>query len=248
MGQRVKPPKYVNRFVDRKGMARFYFRRPGFPRLVLPGPEWSPRFMAAYQEAMAGQPLEIGAKRTKAGSINALCVMYCNSVAFRTLSAETQRSRRGILERFRTEHGDKPYGLLHRKAIVSMLGGKMATPSAARNWLNTVRALMQFALDESLIEANPARDVETPTIRTNGYKTWGEDHIALYRERHALGTCARLALELAINIGSRRGDIVRICRQQGRRPVLPRREEQGAGRGHGAARTTGRPRRHGRQR
>jgi hypothetical protein len=92
----MKPPKYVNRFVDRFGMARFYFRRPGFPSIALPGLEWSPQFMAAYAEATAGQPLEIGAKKTKAGTINALCIMYYNSLAFRTLSVETQRSRRGI--------------------------------------------------------------------------------------------------------------------------------------------------------
>jgi hypothetical protein len=36
--------------------------------------------------------------------------------------------------------------------------------------------------------------------------TWLELQIAMYRERHKLGTTARLALELMLNIGARRHD------------------------------------------
>jgi hypothetical protein len=47
----MKLPKFVQGFVDRHGRPRFYFRRPGFKRVPLPGLPWSPEFMAAYQEA-----------------------------------------------------------------------------------------------------------------------------------------------------------------------------------------------------
>lgn len=43
-----RPPKFVQGFVDRHGHARFYFRRPGFKRVPLPGLPWTPQFMAAY--------------------------------------------------------------------------------------------------------------------------------------------------------------------------------------------------------
>jgi len=36
--------------------------------------------------------------------------------------------------------------------------------------------------------------------------TWGAPQIAAYRERHAVGTMARVAIELLLNIASRRGD------------------------------------------
>ena len=52
-----RPPKFVQGFIDRNGHARFYFRRTGFKRVVLPGLPWSPAFMEAYEAAMAGQPL-----------------------------------------------------------------------------------------------------------------------------------------------------------------------------------------------
>jgi integrase len=41
----------------------------------------------------------------------------------------------------------------------------------------------------------------------------GADHVALYRAHHALGTRARLALEILLNTGLRRSDAVRLGRQ-----------------------------------
>jgi hypothetical protein len=44
-------------------------RRPGLKRVALPGLPWSPEFMAAYENAMAGQPLGISASRIKPGQL-----------------------------------------------------------------------------------------------------------------------------------------------------------------------------------
>ncbi len=87
-----RPPKYVHGFLDRHGRPRFYFRRAGFNKVPLPGLPWSPEFMAAYEEAVAGQPKpEIGAARTKPGSMRALSVSYFQSVDYRSLQERTQR-------------------------------------------------------------------------------------------------------------------------------------------------------------
>ena len=70
--------KYVHQWVDKRSggaRPRYYFRRPGFKRLPLPGLPGSAEFMEAYQAALAGQALPrpmIGASRTKVGSIAAL--------------------------------------------------------------------------------------------------------------------------------------------------------------------------------
>jgi hypothetical protein len=48
-----RPPQFVQAFIDQHGSPRFYFRRPGFPRVPLPGLPWSPEFMAAYETAPA---------------------------------------------------------------------------------------------------------------------------------------------------------------------------------------------------
>jgi integrase len=73
MGQHLRrPPKFTHGYIDRHGKPRFYFRRTGFKNMPLPGLPWSPEFMAKYEEALtATPPPEIGAKRTKPGSLRA---------------------------------------------------------------------------------------------------------------------------------------------------------------------------------
>jgi hypothetical protein len=66
----------------------------------LPGLPWSPEFMAAYREALAGQPTPIGGARVRPGTIRALAVSYYNSLAFRSMKANTQSVYRNILDRF----------------------------------------------------------------------------------------------------------------------------------------------------
>ena len=84
----MKMPKYTQAFIDRHGKARFYFRKAGSKQVPLPGLPWSPSFMAAYEAALEGEAprIEIGASRTKPGTINALVVSYFNSMAFQALA------------------------------------------------------------------------------------------------------------------------------------------------------------------
>src|SRR6476619_6474500 len=101
MGPRLKLPPYVHAFIDRHGRPRFYFRRAGFKKVPLPGLPWSPEFMAAYEMALAGQPVEVGGARVIPGTIRALSVSYYNSVEFRSeLKANSQSVRRNIIDRF----------------------------------------------------------------------------------------------------------------------------------------------------
>jgi hypothetical protein len=105
----VRLPRYVQGFLDRHGRPRHYLRRPRYKRVRLPGTPWTPKFMAAYEAALAGRaaPVEIGSQRTLPGTIDALIVAYYRSDAFlKALAPETQRMRRNISERFRADHGD----------------------------------------------------------------------------------------------------------------------------------------------
>ena len=84
--------KYVHQWVDKRNggaKARYYFRGPGFKRILLPGLPGSPEFMDAYQTALGGQPLPrpmIGASQTKIDSIAALVVSYFSSPQFLALA------------------------------------------------------------------------------------------------------------------------------------------------------------------
>ena len=124
MGPRVmrRLPRYVHGFVDRHGKPRFYFRRPGFEAKPLPGLPYSPEFMAAYEFTAAGQPLPVGAARSRPGTMAALALSYFASPDYRTRRPSTQRAYRGIIERFCKHHGDK-----------SAAGMKREVPRAASN-------------------------------------------------------------------------------------------------------------------
>jgi hypothetical protein len=170
--------KYVHQWVDtRHGNAkpRYYFRRPGFARVPLPGMPGSAEFMQAYQHALAGQALPrpmIGASRTKPDSISALTVSYYSSTSFLELAPGTQQTYRLILEKFRAAHGDKPAALLTREHIKAMLAQKMQTRAAANHWLRLVKALMAFAVEEGWRKDDPTAGVKRIKNKTDGFHTW----------------------------------------------------------------------------
>jgi hypothetical protein len=206
----MKMPKFTQAFTDRHGKARFYLRKAGCKPVPLPGLPWSPSFMAAREAALEGEGprIDIGASRTKPGTINALVVSYFNSMPFRALAPETRRTRRNILERFRAEHGDKRFGTLKREHVNVMFAKKAATRFAARNWLKTVRALMQFAIAEGMLATDPTAGIKNLSGKTDGFRTWNEDDIAAFEARHPVGTRERLGLALLVNTAQRRSDCV----------------------------------------
>jgi integrase len=229
MGQHLmsRPPKYVQGFIDRHGKPRFYFRRAGFKAEPLPGLPWSPAFMAAYESALAGQPAQIGSSRVLPGTISALVVAYYNSAEFKhELAAETRRKRRNIAEQFREQHGDKRVALLRRQHILKMLT-KIDRPHAKKNWLKTIRGLMRFAVMVGVRSDDPSEGVKLARLaKTDGFRTWSEEDIAAFREHHAIGTRARLALELLLGTAQRRGDVIRMGRQHIRNSILTVRQSK----------------------
>jgi len=175
--------------------------------------------MGAYQRALGGQQMPIGASRTKAGTVNAALVGYYDSTMFfGSLAPGTQAVRRGILERFRAEHGDKPIALLPKKFIILTLG-KMK-PSVAINWLAAIRHLMHYAVSANLCETDPTQGIKLKTPKSNGIYTWSEQDIADYEAVHAVGTKARLALALGLYTAQRRNDVLRMGRQHIRDGIL----------------------------
>jgi integrase/recombinase XerD len=200
--------RYVNEYRDVRGKVRRYFRRRGFKKVPLPGLPGSEEFMAAYQAALAGveSKLEIGASRTTPRTIDALIVAYFRSRAFtEALAPETQRMRRNILDRFRTEHGGKRVATLESRHVAKLIKDPV---HAQKNWLKTLRGLMLFAISENYRADDPTAGVKAarPAVKSRGHMTWGAAEIDAYRARHAPGTTARLAIELLLNVAARRGD------------------------------------------
>jgi integrase len=212
---------YVQAFTAR-GRRFFYFRRPGSPRIRLPGVPGSAEFMKAYEAALADlPPVEIGASRTKSGTINDLIVRYYGSAEFtHALSRATQKYRRNIIERFREPRGDRPVALLEQRHVVAILE-QIKKPHARKSWLKAIRGLMKYAVQIGMIAKDPTVDIKlVRPPKSDGHKTWGEAQIEAFRDRHPLGTRPRLALELLLNTVQRRGDVVRMGRQHIRNGLI----------------------------
>jgi hypothetical protein len=147
--------QYVQAFMAR-GRRFHYFRKPGAKRVRLPGLPGSTEFMEAYQLALADAPapIEIGESRTKP-----LIVAYYKSAEFlHVLSAKTQATRRGILERFRATRGDRPLKLLEPKHLAGILDA-IGKPHVRRAWFKTIRGLMKYAVQIGMINVDPTRDI-----------------------------------------------------------------------------------------
>ena len=206
-------PKHCGWNLDREdGTRRVRFRKNGFS-VYLTGIPWSPEFMARYALALQGvqaQACEVGAQRTVAGSFDALVVSYYRSPEFRRLKPSTQRMRRNITERFRNEHGSKPVRLLGRSHINEIIARKASTPEAANNLLKVLRVLLQHAVEISMITTNPTIGVKGYRNGGEGIPIWKETEVAQFEAAHPIGTKPRLAFELLLGTGQRRGDVVRM--------------------------------------
>jgi integrase len=225
VGPRLKLPKYVHGFIDRHGKPRFYFRRAGFKKVGLPGLPYSPEFMATYEEALAGQPLQVGASRTKPGTMRSLAVSYFNSMDFRSMKPRSQAEYRWVIERFCTEHGDKRVALLQREHIVKLMAARADKPEAANRLRKVLRAMMKHAVDTGLRADDPTRDVRAMRVKSDGYHSWTEGEIAQFEARHPVGSRARLALGLLL-LGQRRSDVIRMGYQHLRGDALYVRQEK----------------------
>jgi hypothetical protein len=214
-----KNPPHVHAYENRHGKVVYYVRRPGQKKIRLRVPvgalPWSPRFMEIYEAALGGAPtpVPIGTSRTVPGTVNAGLVSYYQSTAFtKGLAASTQINRRGILEGFRENHGDKRLALMHTQALQAIVNGK--TPIAQRNFIKAMRGFVDHCLSIGMIKVDPLPAIKlAKTKKSRGFHTWTEDEIAQYKERHAPGTKARLALEILLNTGHARCDITRMGRQ-----------------------------------
>jgi len=220
MKQLRKPPPYCQGFVDRLGKARWYFRKPGFSRIPLPGLPWSPEFMAAYEDAKVGERAKVGKSKTIPGTISAVIASYYESPDYKGLSTSTRGTYRNMLERVRADHGDKRIAKLERKHIKRMMGDKAETPEAANNILRTFRLIIRQAIEMGLRRDDPTTGVKKLRTNSKGFTTWEEEHIAQFLAFHKPGTRAHLAFSLLLHTGQRRADIVRLGRQHMRNGMI----------------------------
>jgi integrase len=182
--------------------------------------------MAAYQAALAAAsiPIEIGASRTVRGSVSAAVAAYYGDASFRAMAPSTQKMRRAILEQFRARYGSRQIAGLQRPHVVTLLG--TMKPFAARNWLKALRSLMTFLVETEQLPRDPTAGVKLARARAGEIHSWTEAEIALFEERHPIGTMPRLAFALFLHSAQRRSDVVVMGRQHIQGGVLAVRQRK----------------------
>jgi site-specific recombinase XerD len=210
---------FVNSYIDARGKRRHTFRRKGHKRVTIKGHPGSAEFMETYHalvEMTGGSPspVEIGTGRSKAGTIDALAVVYYKSDAFKkALAKATQNMRRPILDNFREfktpsgrRYGENHFATMRESSIRAAMEGK--TFNAQMNFLKALRGFIAFAITQSALKVDPSAEIKPlkDGAKSTGHMTWLEPQIARYRERHQIGTVARVAIELLLNIAARRHD------------------------------------------
>lgn len=213
MARKRKLDKHVTVFVDRHGKERFRFRLKGYS-VYLPHPS-DRLYKEAYDAALERKPLAI-TPRSSPGTVADALPRFYESIMFRRGGEGWRRDRRRILEAFREEYGQfalKEFAphlidqILARKLEQRIVNGRKVGGSAAAVRLREQLFLFfKWAAKAKLVATNPVEDAETPTHKGEGFYRWTESDIARFRKHWALGTKPRLALELMLWTGTRRGD------------------------------------------
>ena len=210
---RPKPP-YVSYYLDRHKKLRWRFRRKGLPQTQTREPFGSEAWWSWYAAASQATPIVVGASKTKPGSVHALAVAFYASADFQRLSQATQRTYRGILDRYRDKYGDNPVALLEARHVRAQMDKQAATPAAANNMLKVLRAAMRFGLERGLIRTDPTAGIKMLRYRSEGFHTWTEPEVAAFEKRWPVGTKERLAFDLLLYTAQRSGDVRQMTKQQ----------------------------------
>lgn len=215
---------YATSFTDRHGRQRWRFRRKG-KTIPLPGdPAASAKALAAYEAALSGNPIKSASVRRHPASAlprslkAAWRIVVTQTPEWKRLQPETQANYARIAEKFlnsrvvahdATLWGDLDIGELQRRHLKAILAERSDTPHAAKHLMKVLRKMIDAALDQEWITTDPAHRLKhRPAYK--GWRAWTADERALFESYWKVGTTPRLVYSLALWLGDRRGDIVRL--------------------------------------
>ncbi len=216
---RPRPP-YLQKQITRHGKVVFYVRRGAGPRTRILAAFGTPEFMAEYQAALIGRTAAPTPGKVKEASFEWLIRRYRESSAWASLAPATRDQRENILRNVEKQAGDIPFAAITRAKIIEGRENRKATPNQANNFIKSMRGLFRWALDVEIAKVDPTYDVKLLNVKTDGFHVWTDDEVSAFESRWQLGTRERLAFDLLLYTGLRRGDAVRLGRQHVRDGVF----------------------------
>jgi integrase len=216
---RPRPP-FLHREESRHGRVAWYVRRGGGRRIRLNAQYGSEAFWAEYRAALeAGSPATGTAKpHTLAWALE----RYRNSSAWAALSNATRRQRENIFRQVveqKQPSGGLAGDLLVRQITAETIRAarerRASKPHATNNFIKSMRAFFAWAIENKVVAVDPTRGIKLlhgPNDEI-GHHTWTQDELDRFEARWPVGTRERLAYDLLLYTGLRRGDAVRLGRQ-----------------------------------
>lgn len=210
---------HLHKETTRHGKILWYVRFGKGPRTRIEGAYGSAEFNEAYDAAIAGRPRPVAGKAA-AGSLRWLVKRYMESSDWARLASATRKQRGCIFLGVLKTVADAPYADITRRHIIAGRERRRATPYQARHFVDTMRGLFRWAVEAEHLTDDPTLGVKSPSPKTEGHHTWTPEECAAFEEKHAVGTRERLAYDVLLYTGLRRGDAARLGRQHVRNGVI----------------------------
>lgn len=201
--------KYIDRFVDRHGRERLYFRRDRGPRIPLPGRPGTPEFMVAYEQAALGElPERTPRLRGMPGTFDRLVQDYFGAPEYLRLAVSSQKTYHSVIERLIVDEGigHRLVREMTREHVRSIVSKRSETPGAANSVLQKLKVLIHFAIDNGWRKDDPTLRIKK--FAKGEFHTWTEEELTQYERTWPIGTTERLAYALLLYTGQRRSDVV----------------------------------------
>ena len=219
---RISGYNNVTSFVDAHGKTRYRYRRKDVTK-SLPGQPGEPGFEAAYHEAVNGQPVLTAAvvqypNATPPGTLGAAWRLVLRSPEWKQYSDATRQKNSFLAEQWLTSRVTPdnpmtwqavPVADLKRRHIKAVLSDMVETPHKGKHLLVAIRKIVRAAIDEDWIEHDPTTYIRWhPSYK--GWRSWTRDEIEIFIHRWEPGTTPRTIFSIALWLGLRRSDVVRL--------------------------------------
>lgn len=211
---RPRPPHLVQQ-VTRHGAVIWYVRKGKGPRTRLRAPYGTDEFWGQYRAAIEGAPqpqAKVAGRMTLTWALD----RYRASSAWATLSPSTRLQREAVYRAVTATAGSSLLSAVTPADILAGRERRKATPHAANTFLKAMRVFFGWAAgDGGLIDTDPTKGVARMKLGRDreGFHTWTEEELEQFESRWPLGTRERLAFDVLIYTGLRRGDAVKLGRQ-----------------------------------
>jgi integrase len=207
-------PLHLHKQITRHNVTVWYVRIGKGKRTRIRAAYGTPEFQAEYEAAIRGiESGDTDAAKAKSGTLAWAVKLYQNSSAWLALSAATRRQRQNIFKHVIETAGTKELAKITRKTIIDGRERRAATPFAARNFLETMRGLFAWAVESELVKTNPTEDVKAARPKTDGFPVWTDADIEAFEKNWPIGTRERVAFDILLYTGLRRGDAVTFGKQ-----------------------------------